>query len=347
MSRKTLTATECCQLYSAAANVRDIAPWEFMSETDVFGVKDPETKRIGFVSATGVAGEYCAVVVYLGAEGLYGFWDLQHADQEELENLVFEIPHLHLSFENRGNLDNNDREAIKRSGITFRGRGAWPMFRSYRPGFLPWYIEAHEARFMTCVLEQLLDVAPRYLNDVMLLAPEDEFGYLVRVPRKRGNTMLWSDKIVQVAPPESPDILIALDKEKIGDVMNLRRGVGALEVDFFMVPVIIHEEGTRPFYPYLLLTMDVKSGKMFSGELLRVSSSLEDMWGKIPGHFADQLLQIGYIPRTIRVRSGLLAELFKPLAEELHFTIVVSDELSNLEPAKMAFIDHLSGRSMN
>jgi hypothetical protein len=347
MSQKALAAQEWRRLYSAAADVRDIAPWEYLSETDVFGVMDPETKRTGFVSATGVAGEYCAIVVYLGAEGLYGFWDLQHADQEDLENLVFEIPHLHLAFEDRGALDNNDRDAIKQSGIKFRGRGSWPMFRSYRPGFLPWYMEPHEVRFMTCVLEQLLDVAPRYLNDVLLLAPEDEFGYLVRVPRKRRDTILWSDKIVQVTPPEPSDILIALDQERVSDVMNLRRDPGTVEVDFFMVPVIIHEEGTRPFYPYLLLTMDVRSGKMFSGELLRVSSTLEDMWGKIPGHFADQLLQIGHIPRTVTVRSSLLAELFKPLAEELDFTLVVSDELSNLEPAKMAFIDHLSGRSMN
>lgn len=57
------------------------------------------------------------------------------------------------------------------------------MFRSYRPGFWPWYLEAAGAHFLTCVLEQAVEVALHSKEDPALLEPPDDESYLVRVPR--------------------------------------------------------------------------------------------------------------------------------------------------------------------
>jgi hypothetical protein len=46
------------RLYEAAVGVKELAPWEWMTETDVFGVQDPETQEIGFVSVMGALGEH-------------------------------------------------------------------------------------------------------------------------------------------------------------------------------------------------------------------------------------------------------------------------------------------------
>jgi hypothetical protein len=35
------------RLYQALVRVKEIAPWEWMTETDVFGVQDPQTDEIG------------------------------------------------------------------------------------------------------------------------------------------------------------------------------------------------------------------------------------------------------------------------------------------------------------
>jgi len=233
MSQNAPTLKEWERLYEAAAEVNTAAPWAYMDEANVFGVQNPETKELGFVSVMGSGGEYYAVVVFLGAEGLYGFWDLHDADAEDLSDAIIEIPQLQVAFEGRDDLDKKDREIIKQTGLKFRGPQAWPMFRSYRPGFLPWHMEASEVRFMACALEQLLEIMPRLKDDSSLLKPSGEMDYVVRVPQKKGRSVIWQDKVIEVPPPEPSDISITVDGESMEEAMALPRGAGSVEVDFF------------------------------------------------------------------------------------------------------------------
>lgn len=46
------------RLYEAAVRVKELSPWGWMTEGDVFGVRDPKTEKIGFVSVTGMLGEH-------------------------------------------------------------------------------------------------------------------------------------------------------------------------------------------------------------------------------------------------------------------------------------------------
>ncbi len=57
------------KLYEAAMRVKKIAPWDWMDETDIFGVQNPETDETGFVSVMGAGGEHFAIGVYLGCRG--------------------------------------------------------------------------------------------------------------------------------------------------------------------------------------------------------------------------------------------------------------------------------------
>jgi hypothetical protein len=84
-------------LYQAAICVKEIAPWEWMSETDLFGVQNPETGEIGFVSVMGMLGEHYAVAVYLGPEGLYGFWRFQEMVPFDSPEDLLGIPQLQVS----------------------------------------------------------------------------------------------------------------------------------------------------------------------------------------------------------------------------------------------------------
>jgi hypothetical protein len=65
------------RLYESAVRIKEISPWEWMTETDVFGVRSPESGELGFVSVMGLLGEHYAVSLYLGSEGIHGFLDLQ------------------------------------------------------------------------------------------------------------------------------------------------------------------------------------------------------------------------------------------------------------------------------
>ncbi|MDV7396592.1 hypothetical protein RZS08_34670, partial [Arthrospira platensis SPKY1] len=72
-------------LFQAAIDFRDLAPWEWMYDADIFGVEDPETGEIGWCSVMGAAGEVFSLTVYPGEEGFYSFDRLASIDEETLD----------------------------------------------------------------------------------------------------------------------------------------------------------------------------------------------------------------------------------------------------------------------
>jgi hypothetical protein len=336
MKNNLPTLEDWRKLYDVVIRVQEMAPWKWMEETNIFGVQNPETDELGFVSVMGIMGEYCAVAVYLGSKGLYGFWNLQNTESIESPDIFLEIPQLQVSFEDRNETHNRDREIIKKLGLKFRGHHAWPMFRSFRPGFLPWFLEANELRFMNYALEQTLDVALRFRENSALLMTPGAGNYLVRIPQKKNDTIKWEDQLIHVPPPEPSTISISMDIRTLETVKKLPQSNLAIEIDLFMVPTAIEEKDARPFYPYILFAVDAQSGLILGHDLLDPNPSLEDMWGLIPVHFVHQLARIGMIPEEIKVRSELLVQLLQPLTEDLDFKFIYSHTLPSLDTAKKA-----------
>ncbi|MCD4765277.1 MAG: hypothetical protein K8R34_02070, partial [Methanosarcinales archaeon] len=150
-------------LYEAALEFKELAPWNWMHETDIFGVKDPVSGEIGYCCIRGGAGEHYALGLYLGSEGLYGLSRILSGEFSEFKDEALFIQNcLMASFEDRKSLQKQDLQQIKALGLKFRGRNAWPLFRNYMPGFFPWYLKSDEVRFLTVALKQAMDVSLRF-----------------------------------------------------------------------------------------------------------------------------------------------------------------------------------------
>jgi hypothetical protein len=331
------------RLYEAAVGVKELAPWEWMTETDVFGVRDPETEEIGFVSVMGMLGEHFGVSLYPNPRALYDFWALEETGPEINPDALLEIPQFQVSFEDRDQLENRDRKVSKELGFKFRGRKEWPMFRSYRPGFFPWFLEAEEARSLAEALDQLLEVAPRVREDRSLLTPDDE-SYLVRVAHQKSGTRVWEDTVMEVPPPEPVSIQIEMDPAALESLESLPQSSHEFEMDLFMFPTPIQgEKGARPVFPYMLLTVDAESGMVLGTELLEPVPSLEAMWGSVPLAVARQLSGLGLRPEQITVGSELLFGLLRPLAESSRFELERSPFLPALHEAREALFEAFGG----
>jgi hypothetical protein len=328
------TLDEWRKLYHAAIRVKEIAPWEWMEEADIFGVQDPETGEWGFASVMGVLGEHLAVAVYLGPEGLYSFWAFQQVAATAPPEALLGIPHLQASFENRAELSKKDRDVIKELGLKFRGRQAWPMFRSYRPGFLPWVLEPAEARFLACVLEQAVEVTLRFKEDPAMLDTSADDRYMVRVPREEAGGLVWEDRVETVSPVAPEPIPIVMDVDVLEEVKRLPWSRHTLEVDFFVVPAHVGERGARPYFPHMLMVVDSDSGMALGSDLLTPEPGLVEMWGMVPVTLVHKFARLGFVPHRIRVRLPLLAHLLQPLVEELGFEVKVTRVLRSLDQAK-------------
>ncbi len=342
MMEQNPTLEEWRSLYDAAMRVKELAPWEWMMEDDLFGVQNPETDELGFVSVMGSLGEHYSVAVYLGPEALYDFLTIEEAGDAMPPEAILEVRQLQASFEDRNTLYDQDRSVIKQLGLKFRGRNAWPMFRSYRPGYFPWHLEADEARFLTVVLEQVLDVAPRFRDDPTLLEASG-VQYLVRTPRRKGQSVTWGDCLMEVPPPERPPIRLMMDVPLLEKLKQSPKRGGRVEMDFFMFPVPFQErKGDRPQFAYMLLTVEGSSGFVLGSELLKPEPTLGDMWGQVPLYAVRHLATLGIVPEEIGVRSGLLFQLLQPLARELRLTLKPSRRLRMLDQAKDFLLDRFA-----
>jgi hypothetical protein len=134
------------RLYESAVKIKKMAPWGWMSEMDVFGVEDPESGSIELVSVMGALGEHFSVALYRDAEALYRVRSLTPEDIRQDPAQIMNVVHLQASFEDREFLEAEDRRIIKELGLKFRGENAWPLFRSYRPGYHPWFLEPEDEK---------------------------------------------------------------------------------------------------------------------------------------------------------------------------------------------------------
>ena len=335
MAAETFASAEDSRLlFERMGQLRTLAPWGWMEETDLFAVQDPETGEIGFVSIMGMAGEHYAVAVYQGARGLYGFWHLQESAPYLEPQDVFNTPQLQASLEDREMLELADRNLIKALGLKYRGRHAWPMFRSYRPGYAPWYIEPAEARFLAHVLGQVLLVAPRVQQDPSILEPDGDTDYLVRVAQKRDDDLVWRDEIRSIAPPPLIGLDLEIDSELVATLKQLPKAGYKIEADFFLSLAMVGAKGARPYFPYILMMLDATHDIILGMELLSPIPSLEQMWGQVSPTALRMLTRAGALPTEIRVRDALLYGMLVPFGKEFHFKVKQVQRLPLLDRAR-------------
>jgi len=173
------------KLYQAALRFREVAPWTWMENEELFAVVDPQGGATGYCSVMGSSNEEFGLGIFIGELGYKRYLELV-SGQSVPGNLDEEImvPLLTLLFVNREELAKEDRAVIRSLGLQFRGRNAWPLFRSQRPGYVPWFLEKEEAFFLTSALEQALVVADGVHRGRLDLFDEvDEDKVLTRYPR--------------------------------------------------------------------------------------------------------------------------------------------------------------------
>ncbi|MBN1401036.1 MAG: hypothetical protein JXA74_09370 [Anaerolineae bacterium] len=341
MSIPTPSPDEWRRLYAAAMAIKALAPWQWMEEWQVFGVQDPESDEIGFVSVMGALGEHLALAVYRGFQGLWLFQDYaENASPEEADKL-YEIPHLSASFEDRSETTQRDRDIIKSLGLSFRGRQAWPLFRSIHRGYLPWYLEPQETHFLACALEQTVQVAPRVRANPEILEPAGPTTYLLRKAQSGAAGLTWEDQVVDAAAWEPEGISINISGPEMRAFRALPAGRGELEADFFTMPIIIGERGERPYAPRMLILVERGSGFIVGFEMLAPEPSLEAIWGKLPNLVLANCAKWGARPRRMYVRSPFLYGLLEPVAAQLGLPVEHQDNLRTLAGAKSSFLGML------
>ena len=336
MSKKTNPPSleQWKRLYELMDEIRELAPWEFMYEDDIFGVQFPGTDNLGFVSVMGSLGEHLAIAVYIGKKGLEGFLAMEEMGDSLPADVVLQVPQIQAAFEDRELITPEDRKIMKQLNLKFRGAKAWPQFRSFRSACVPWYLEREEAQMLIHGLEQLMDVAPRFENDPDLLEPSEPDGkYLVRVHENKK----WVDSSQKIRFPADPPLQLKINIDALNALKSMSKQNSIVEIDIRMLEEALRdEEFDRPFFPFMLMLAEKQSHMILGVDLLPPLPSLEEMWELIPAKVTEVLANY-LLPKELQTKNPMIALLLSPLEKELGLKVNLVSRLPTIEHAQREF----------
>lgn len=330
-------------LHEAALRLKASECWEWMSDSDLFGLRDPASEEVGYCCVMGALGEHFALGVYLGGEGLAGYRRIQSGQipEDPIEALALQKC-LMASFEDRRELESADREIIKQLGLKFRGPNAWPLFRSYRPGYEPWFLTHTEAQFLHHALEQTLEVAFRFREDRTLLIPPRVGQALVRVPSETEAGLEWQDAWLEPLPYRQRAVAAApLDEARLQRIREtIRPADGVLEADFFYFPGRVREnKEERPYFPWVILFVDPRSELVLDVTVVHPD--------EFASEFAEKTLnlfeKLERLPREVQVRREEAFALLKPAMASLGVRLSLLPMLRCLDEARTDFTRFMRG----
>jgi hypothetical protein len=186
------------------------------------------------------------------------------------------------------------------------------MFRSQRPGYLPWLLDVEEAEFLMTAVQQILEVAPRLTRDRAALGPDTQGRILCRTRYKEKWQDEWvlpptSTPLVIEAPPPLDDLLVARLKQHAS---TIQRG-GAWQIEYGVGGAVVAENGKRPFSTVLLLMADEQSGFILGFEILTPGAHAEAAMGFL----VQQLLRSPIFPTQFQVARDDVQTWITPIAQ--------------------------------
>jgi len=338
MKEQILTLQEWGDLYEAAIGFKNIAPWNWMWDSDLFGVQNPENGEIGYCCVMGKLGEHFALAVYMGTDGLQGYLKNRSIEDPEKDlDMLHYQKCLMASFEDRHFLQEPDIQVINMLRLKFRGAHSWPLFRSYEPGYFPWRLTGEEAIYLNLVLRLAMDVALRFKDNPDLLHATKENSYLVSVPVNDNGSRVWRDEWRKPAPARKAEVVVGLiDNERLEKINSMRMSRhGVWEVDIFFSSAPIRENDARPYFPHTFLCIDHDSRFIYAVYLAAAADHVQE--------FRNQFLNIfnqdRCMPREILVREENTFALLGDIAARLGIKLRRVKELRAVEDARRSMSD--------
>lgn len=336
---RTIALASLQRLYDAAEQIRVLAPWDYLWESDIVTLVFPNRKEPMFCSITGLTGQNCSVGVYAGYDQMADFYRLTQLAGAELP---YYIPMAYQNcltchFGERQELIKEDIEQIQRLGFKFRGKSLWPYFRSYQTGYFPWQIDADEAELMIMALEGLAEA----LQQMQQASIDVDFeGGETLYRQYDEETGAWQVFAAAMPPiPLTAGQILIDDEPLIAELLQRQQTATQLELELFYIPVPVEDERVpKPFYPRMALLADRQSGEMLDQCMLEQLDKNSEV---LMGILLQYIFEFGR-PTAIFVRDDKTEAIFWDLCRRLDIQLATSIQLPAVETIEEDMIQFVS-----
>ena len=319
------------RLYELADRLDRLAPWEWMSAADCFGLAVPGMDEPCFAVFGGRPGEFRHVRFLMGWKAFYDFMTRVADASKQTPTWLLEIPMIELLFIGKDMLFDHETAFLAKLGRAPEDGCGTPVFRTITPGYHPWLPSAAERAFLEAALYQAFGMAMRVESDGMLLKSRMPREVLLREQDARGE---WRDTWSPVKEIADVEVEVRLGVQALQALAGKPLAPMSVQVDLVFSPLTIGVEGKRPRTAYILLLVDAVSGMIIAEELFQATKGIAQMWSEIPERLLEVFTRLGGFPEAIEISSDRMANLLRPLGEMIPFKMVRRERLSLLEKAR-------------
>ena len=329
-------------MLAASEDFNCLAPWGWMHDSHIVGLRHPVTKEALLGSVLGRLRTMFALLVYRRAAGHRWLINtiLSEGDSSgpDSEDRGLEQDLVKVEFTPKRELWKEDRAVLAAAGYSpaLKRGHVWPVFRSLVPGGFPWHVNQAEADTLLFALPRVAafarllraqpDLCEGHLDGEIAYLPDD---FVPAAGELRGEQLDWHPML---PPPEPLPDLVSLDGATQARLLQLPQAKGFhLEVDVaYSLMAVADVE--RPRFPKLAVTVDRASGFVAGFRL----SEINDPQGVVMlgTVLRDSLSQLGHRPETIRVQRSRVAIMLSQAAKELGIPVIQDAELPALNAAR-------------
>jgi hypothetical protein len=149
------------RLYGLATDLFGFTPWQILDDNEWIVTRDSQTGELWYCSVMGALGEVYSMHAYRGDQGLRLLRKIEAGEFADPGEALASMDCLYVEFVPRQELSRQDRELLAGLGHPQGRKIVAPIFRSIRPGFHPWFVNAEEARTLAeCVRPSLSSALP-------------------------------------------------------------------------------------------------------------------------------------------------------------------------------------------
>lgn len=324
-TRKKPSIEQWKALYEVAENLKKLAPWRALYDTDILVLQLPGRKEPVYCSVMGQGGMSFGIGIYPGHESFLRLNRIINQDAYSPELLALEQDCLMCNFGSREDIETEDRAVMKQLGLRFRGANQWIYFRSMAPGQFPWYLDASQAELLTAALQNLFMLCVCYMEG-KLKADFDAGETLLRWydPEKE----MWFNGVIPMPAPKLDRSMDLQDELLLVRLKRKKKTSARLELDSFYLPIPIQEDKLSPpagIHMALLVDKD-------SGVILDQSTDGPDM----PALAAAPSMLVNYMeehgrPAVVYVRSEWMGTLLRNTCKAVGVRLVEDEGIPMLD----------------
>jgi hypothetical protein len=201
------------------------------------------------------------------------------------------------------------------------GAKAYPVFRSYLPGYAPWFLTESEAVFLEFALRCAGDYLELYERDAEEIERKDPKDILLYTPKTNGGKALSFERKwfrPEPAPQPSPPIL-PVDEVRLQRIRKTAKPSKATwEAAFFSMPGSRVMDQDRPYYPRIVTAAEKSSGLILFAKAIDLQTCRFSALG-------EELLKVmekrGSLAREIQVDDEAVRRALQPIADALRIRL--------------------------